>query len=195
MSTATQTPSTIERVVNAFQLLFGSRPAPAPAQPTAPVEPHWEPSFEKPLGISLRSDNYRNPYQNPEYFATRETAEWLMRRFGARQILEAPAAGSGGGYLVVDATKFPADIPSNVEACQRGVQQHGDALILKERWLHFGGQFVFNAGQLGRFWRTYPDTMAAGAAEYWAKQAIAEARREGTQGVYEWLVSQGAIRT
>ncbi len=193
-----QTPSPASRVLNALQLLFGGgqqQPAPAPAAQSVAVEPHWEPAFERPLGISLTPPGtYRNPYQNPEYFATRETAEWLMRRFGAREVIEAPPIGMGGPFLIVDATLWPSEISDNTEAYRQAAAKHGDKIILAERWLNWGNGFVFNAGQLGRFWKTYPDTMAPGAAAFWANQELAAARARGTTSEYEYLVRSGAIR-
>jgi len=113
---------------------------------TAPVQT-FQPTFEKVTGYG--PGGYRNPHMNPDYFATRETAEWIRARFGAREVFERVAPGNEGPFFT--ASK-------------------------KERWIRFEDGTEINAGQLASIFIRNPEAAFPGLAERIAKDNIAVAR-------------------
>jgi len=94
--------------------LFRGWFAPATVEPPTPVYPV---TFEPVVGYG--PNGYINRYLNPDYFATRETADWVMRTFGATFWFEVTQPGTAEGLYTAS---------------------H------KERWVHFVDGFETNAG-------------------------------------------------
>ncbi len=73
---------------------------------------------------------------NSDYFATQETAEWIMKRFGAVAVFFKPYEGTGGGYTAP-----------------------------QERWLRFSDGTEMNAGNLAAYFVRNPEKDFPGLAE------------------------------
>jgi len=134
--------------ISGLQALFGRSQAPVPAIPV-PAPEYFEPAFEKPVGYG--PNGYVNRFLNPDYFATAETAEWITRRFGAKEWFERVAPGNEG----------PVYTASH-----------------KERWVRFADGLEVNAGILAAYFKRMPEDEFPGLAERFVWEYIALARRE-----------------
>jgi hypothetical protein len=134
--------------ISGLQALFGHSEPAAPAA-AAPVPEYFEPAFEKPVGYG--PNGYVNRFLNPDYFATTETAEWIARRFGAKEWFERIAPGNEGPIYTAS---------------------H------KERWVRFADGLEVNAGILAAYYLRMPEAQFPGLAEKFCRDYIALARRE-----------------
>ncbi len=114
---------------------------------TAPVQT-FKPTFEQVTGYGPY--NYRNPRMNPDYFATAETAEWIRKRFGAREVFERIAPGNEGPFYTAS---------------------H------KERWVRFDDGTKMNAGIMAAYFIRNPEDKFPGLAEKMVLDTIAVARK------------------
>lgn len=112
----------------------GVSPAPAPLVPT----------FEE--GLTVRTGDVETPL-NSEYFATEETADQIMKRFGADHVALVPYVGADGVVNFSDA---------------------------KERWVVFRDGTAINAGKLATYFKNNPELQFHGVAENLAWRAIAQ---------------------
>jgi hypothetical protein len=88
---------------------FDPQPAPmatsAPAAGTSPAisDAEFVPEFQQdPKVFSVYGTSSG---LNPAYFATRETAEWIAKKYGTGEVVEVPYEGNGGPYFA-NATEF-----------------------------------------------------------------------------------------
>lgn len=126
------------------------------AQAIAPTSKEtFTPTFEEPIG--------KNPYgrttvMNPVFFATQETAEWIMRRMGAQEVREYVARGSEPPHWCSHPQRyiyFPA----------------GKRMLFVDRKEVPG--YVINAGFLASFYSRNP----VATADKWAKEALETDRK------------------
>jgi hypothetical protein len=79
------------------QLFGGGSPAPSvvstPA-PAVPVNPPFVPSFR----TATVTDGVNVWGLNSDYFATKDTAQWIANKYGTGQVIETPFEGSGGPF-------------------------------------------------------------------------------------------------
>jgi hypothetical protein len=79
------------------QLFGGGSPGPSvvstPALAT-PVNPPFVPSFR----TATVTDGVNVWGLNSNYFATKDTAQWIANKYGTGQVIETPFEGSGGPY-------------------------------------------------------------------------------------------------
>lgn len=123
----------------------GGIPAP-PAPPAAPGPPEFIPAYEKHTIKSALGGEW--PI-NEIYFASKDTAEYLAKKFGASVVMR-PFGGNGGPY------KATAD----------------------ERWLSFPDGLAVNAGMLASYYTRNPESRVSGYAERQIWEALGRARRE-----------------
>jgi hypothetical protein len=131
----------------AWQALFGRDEPPKPLAPAPKIE-YFQPTFLNPVGYG--PNGYQNPFINPDYFATRETAEWICKRFGAREVFERVAPGNQGPFFTVSE---------------------------KELWIRFDDGTEMNAGLLASIFVRNPEDKFPGLAESMVWQNIAVARQ------------------
>lgn len=134
--------------LSGLQALFGRSEPPVPVAAAPPPE-FFQPTFETPVGYG--PNGYVNRFLNPDYFATAETAEWIMRRFGAKEWFERVAPGNEGPIYTAS---------------------H------KERWLRFEDGLEVNAGILAAYFKRMPQESFPGLADRFVYDYIALARRE-----------------
>jgi hypothetical protein len=77
-----------------FRQLFGGLAAVPPSADTAPATPPFVPTFQYPVG----TDGTQQWNLNHDYFATKETAQWIANKYGNGQVIEVPFEGSGGPF-------------------------------------------------------------------------------------------------
>lgn len=142
-------------IVSGLQALFGRSDPPKPVAAPAPVE-YFRPTFEKPVGYG--PGGYQNRFLNPDYFATVETAAWIMARFGAREWFERIAPGNEGPLYT----------------CSH-----------KERWIRFDDGLEMNAGILAAYFKRMPEDLFPGVADTMCRQLIDLGRREWRQRMAE----------
>jgi hypothetical protein len=135
-------------IVSGLRALFGRSEPPAPVEPK-PQPEIIRPTFEQPVGYG--PNGYVNRFLNPDYFATAETAEWIMRRFGAREWFERVAPGNEGP----------------IYTCSH-----------KERWVRFWDGLEMNAGILAAYFKRMPEDQFPGLADRFVWDYIALGRRE-----------------
>lgn len=131
----------------AWQSLFGRSEPPKPVESKPKVE-YFKPTFEKPVGYG--PFGYTNPYMNPDFFATEETAEWVMNRFGAKEVYERAAPGNEGPFFT----------------CSK-----------LQRWIRFEDGTEVNAGFLAAFFVRNPEEKYPGLAEGMVNQYIDTLRK------------------
>lgn len=132
---------------SAWQALFGGSEPPKPVQAPPAIE-YFQPTFEQPIGYG--PGGYQNRFMNPDYFATRETAEWIMKKFGAREVFERIAPGNEGPFYTCS---------------------------IKERWVRFEDGTEMNAGILASIFVRNPEKSFPGLAESMAWKYVAVARQ------------------
>ncbi len=98
------------------------------------------PSFRPAFG----SDGQQQWPLNSEYFATKETAEYMATKYGTGQVLEVPFGGSGGLFSA------SAD----------------------EYWIELPDGRKFNAGILAGFYERNPEDKFPGLAEKLIRKAL-----------------------
>jgi hypothetical protein len=79
------------------QLFGGGSPAPSVVStPTVamPVNPPFVPSFR----TATVTDGVNVWGLNSNYFATKDTAQWIANKYGTGQVIETPFEGSGGPF-------------------------------------------------------------------------------------------------
>ncbi len=136
----------------AWQALFGRSEPPKPVAKAPKIE-YFQPTFEKPVGYG--PFGVTNRFMNPDYFATQETAEWMMQRFGAREVFERVAPGNEGPLYT----------------CSE-----------KERWIRFDDGTEMNAGILAAIFVRNPEQKYGGLAEKMGWQYIDVARKAHAAG-------------
>jgi len=83
-----------------FRQLFGSLPDPTVPSTVltpvvvAPVNPPFVPSFR----TATVTDGVNVWGLNSNYFATKDTAQWIANKYGTGQVIETPFEGSGGPF-------------------------------------------------------------------------------------------------
>jgi hypothetical protein len=77
-----------------FRQLFSGLPAPNPPADATPPAPPFVPAFQTATG----TDGTNQWNLNHDYFATKETAQWIAIKYGTGQIVETPFEGSGGPF-------------------------------------------------------------------------------------------------
>jgi hypothetical protein len=121
--------------------LFEPPPSPVVAQAATPgtasvsSEATFVPEFQQNLQVV--SSYGGSSSLNPLYFATRETADWIAKKYGTGEVVELPYAGTGGPYSA-DATEFYIKLPN--------------------------GRLV-NAGLLADYYRRMPEAQFPGMAD------------------------------
>jgi hypothetical protein len=119
--------------------LFDPPPSPVVAAPVSPetVSPEatFVPEFQQNLQVVSAYGGSSN--LNPIYFATRETADWIAKKYGTGEVVELPYAGTGGPYSA-NATEFYIKLPN--------------------------GRLV-NAGLLADYYRRMPEAQFPGMAD------------------------------
>jgi hypothetical protein len=97
-------PTATGPVPAAPQRLTPFDPQPAPAVSSAPApdaaavaEAEFVPQFRQDARVF--SSYGTSSGLNPAYFATRETAEWMAKKYGTGEVVETPYEGNGGPYL------------------------------------------------------------------------------------------------
>jgi hypothetical protein len=141
----------MENPLSGLKALFGglteNKPAaPTPAPPTAQI---FTPTFKKPVGYG--PNGYVNKYMNPDYFATSETADFIMRRVGATEKFERVAPGNEGPLYTCSELQW---------------------------WLRFDDGLELNAGTLAAYFVRCPEDQFPGLADSFVRDYIALARRE-----------------
>jgi hypothetical protein len=85
---------------NDFRQLFGGQSGPAAPTPVttpavaAQVDPGFVPSFR----TATITDGVNVWNCNPNYFAAKDTAQWIANKYGTGQVIETPFEGSGGPF-------------------------------------------------------------------------------------------------
>lgn len=146
-----------------FASWFGGLFGGSSGAPTAATPAPFVPTFETPLGIG--PNGYRNKFQNPAYYATAETAEWVRQQVGAAKVVEVSPAESGTGgpyHFVVD-----------------GAAGGPPWTLLWQRAVRWGDGSQANAGQAAD---VYAGGIRDGMTVEWSLQAMRDhcelARRE-----------------
>ena len=94
---ATPAPASQSQVNNAatdFRQLFSGLPATTSAQNTTPVNPPFVPTFR----TATVTDGTTVWGLNHDYFASKDTAQWIANKYGTGQVIETPFEGSGGPF-------------------------------------------------------------------------------------------------
>lgn len=110
------------------------------------ADPGLVPTFEE--GNTVNTGGVLTPL-NPEYFATAETADAIMKRFGADHVALIPYPGADQVVNFSDA---------------------------KERWIVFRNGTAINAGKLATFFKNNPELQFPHVAENAAWRAIADSQ-------------------
>lgn len=126
-----------------------------PAPPAPPQPAPFTPTFEI---VGMHSTSSGNFIINDTYYATQETAAWLMHKFGAAWINIVPDPPNPDGYNII----LIGDVADeNKPAFQRFlVFQPGTPLL--NAWGLFAGvvqkQFLINAGLMAQAYRANPES-------------------------------------
>ena len=77
--------------------LFGALSAAPVVAPVAPADPPFTPAFRSATGSTAVGADVQITWNlNSNYFATKETAQWIANKYGTGEVIEAPFAGAGG---------------------------------------------------------------------------------------------------
>lgn len=135
-----------------FSGMFGNvlRKGSASSDKAAPAP--YAPTFKKPVGYG--PNGYVNKYMNPDYFASDETAEWIMHRAQAAEKFERVAPGNEGPLYTCSELQW---------------------------WLRFPDGLELNAGILAAYFTRNPEDQFPGLAESFMREYIALARREAQE--------------
>jgi hypothetical protein len=99
-SLVTTPQSQVPSAADDFRQLFGGLPGPAAPSPVTtpavatPVNPPFVPSFR----TASVTDGVNVWGLNSDYFATKDTAQWIANKYGTGQVIETPFEGSGGPF-------------------------------------------------------------------------------------------------
>jgi len=126
---------------------FDPQPAPAassvPALDAAAVsEAEFVPEFRQ--DVRVFSSYGTSSGLNPAYFATRETAEWMAKKYGTGEVVETPYEGNGGPYLA-NANEFQIRLSNGK---------------------------LTNAGTLADYYRRMPEAQFPGVADYMVRSVL-----------------------
>ena len=125
----------------------GPKPVEAPVAPTPSKPVPFIPAFETHV-VQNELTGVEYPL-NPDYFATPETADFLMKKFFAHFVSLRPSGANGGPFKV-------------------------DGM---ERWLEFG-TFSVNAGIIASYYARNPEDQFPGVADSLVK-SIFKSLKEG----------------
>lgn len=121
--------------------------APITVVPATPKP--FQPTFKKPIGYG--PNGYVNKYMNPDYFATEETADWIMHKTQAPEKFERVAPGNEGPLYTCSELQW---------------------------WLRFSDGLELNAGVLAAYFVRNPEDKYPGLADSFVREYISLARRE-----------------
>jgi len=128
---------------------FDPQPVPRPIVEPPPTPP-FHPMFRQDV---IGTSAYGGSWQlNPYYFATPETADYMMRRFHAIGWAERPSTAANGPFTV--------NAPEIV--------------------LIFQGGVAINCGMLARYFDLWPEDQVPGLAERTVNEAIANVEQKAT---------------
>lgn len=126
----------------------------APPRPAVAAAPPFRPAFEQPRWHGL---NDTSGPLNEEYFATAETADYLMRRYGGLTVVEEDFIASGGAF-------------------------RSEPKMRLVRFLSPAGNHAdVNAGWLAAYFRAMPEDEFPGLADKYVRKIIGDfcARADG----------------
>ena len=125
---------------------FDPQPVPVAAVPApdaaAVAEAEFVPEFRQDARVF--SSYGTSSGLNPAYFATRETAEWMAKKYGTGEVVETPYEGNGGPYLA-NANEFQIRLTNGK---------------------------LTNAGTLADYYRRMPEDQFPGVADYMVRSVL-----------------------
>jgi hypothetical protein len=84
-----------------FRQLFSGTPATTSPQAITTANPSFVPAFR----TATITDGTNVWGLNHDYFASKDTAQWIANKYGTGQVIETPFEGSGGPYAA-SATEY-----------------------------------------------------------------------------------------
>jgi hypothetical protein len=126
---------------------FDPQPVPAVSSAPAPdaaavAEAEFVPQFRQDARVF--SSYGTSSGLSPAYFATRETAEWMAKKYGTGEVVETPYEGNGGPYLA-NANEFQIRLTNGK---------------------------LTNAGTLADYYRRMPEEQFPGLADYMVRSVL-----------------------
>lgn len=128
---------------NDFRQLFGGVAGVVPPPDPTPATPPFVPSFRSAVG----TDGTQQWNLNHDYFATKDTAQWIANKYGNGQVFETQFEGSGGPFSA-SATEYQIKLPD--------------------------GRMV-NAGILAGYYERNPESQFPGLADKLIRNQLAQA--------------------